>query len=99
MKKLESSLTNMVCVLTCVAVLMGGVLAWVNHLTSGPIEAQKQLALESGIKAVMQADQLSVASTDTIRNTDAKVRSRCLSFITMRKELPFRVRRWASAAN
>ena len=37
MKKLESTLTNMVVVLTAVAVVMGGVLAWVNHLTSGPI--------------------------------------------------------------
>ena len=72
MKKLESSLTNMVLVLTGVAVIMGGVLAWVNHLTSGPIDEQKQLALESGIKAVMQADQLSVTSTDTIRTADAK---------------------------
>ena len=72
MKKLESSLTNMVCVLTCVAVVMGGVLAWVNHLTSGPIEQQKLLALQGGIKAVMQAGELSVSSADTISTTDAK---------------------------
>ena len=72
MKKLESSLTNMVLVLTGVAVVMGLVLAWVNHLTSGPIEAQKQMALESGIKTVMQADNLAISSTDTIRTTDAK---------------------------
>ena len=37
MKKLESSLTNMVLVLTGVAVIMGGILAYVNHLTEGPI--------------------------------------------------------------
>ena len=67
MKKLESSLTNMVLVLTGVAVVMGGVLAWVNHLTSGPIDKQKQLALESGIKTVMQAQALTVSSIDTIQ--------------------------------
>ena len=67
MKKLESSLTNMVLVLTGVAVVMGGVLAWVNHLTSGPIDKQKQLALESGIKTVMQVQALTVSSIDTIQ--------------------------------
>ena len=41
MKKLESSLLNMVLVLTSVAVIMGGVLAFVNHLTEGPIADQK----------------------------------------------------------
>ena len=71
MKKLESSLTNMVLVLTGVAVVMGGVLAWVNHLTSGPIDKQKQLALESGIKTVMQAQTLTVSSIDTIQ-TDGR---------------------------
>lgn len=72
MKKLESSLVNMVLVLTGVAVVMGGVLAWVNHLTSGPIDVQKQHALENGIKTVMQADQLTVSKTDTVKTTDAK---------------------------
>ena len=73
MKKLDSTLTNMVVVLTAVAVVMGGVLAWVNHLTSGPINEQKQIALQNGIKAVMQADgELAVGATDTIRQTDAK---------------------------
>ena len=74
MKKLESSLPNMVIVLTGVAVVMGCILAWVNHLTSGPIDQQKELALQSGIKAVMQADQLTVTSTDTVRLADAKGR-------------------------
>ena len=72
MKKLESTLPNMVIVLTGVAVVMGCILAWVNHLTSGPIDQQKQLALESGIRAVMQADQLTVTSTDTVRLADSK---------------------------
>lgn len=72
MKKLESSLLNMVLVLTGVAVIMGGVLAFVNHVTAGPIEEQKQLALEKGINTVMQADNLTVTQIDTIKMNDAK---------------------------
>ena len=53
MKKLESSLLNMVLVLTGVAVIMGAILAWVNSVTSGPIAEQKEKALADGIKAVM----------------------------------------------
>ena len=52
MKKLESSLMNMVLVLTGVAVIMGAVLAFVNDMTSCPINAQKEKALADGIKSV-----------------------------------------------
>ena len=72
MKKLESSLLNMVLVLTGVAVVMGGILAYVNHLTSGPINEQKEKALADGIKAVMVCDDLVVVKTDTVRQNDAK---------------------------
>ena len=72
MKKLESSLTNMVLVLTGVAVIMGGVLAFVNHLTEGPINAQKEKALADGIKTVMCVNDLTVAKTDEVRQNDAK---------------------------
>ena len=72
MKKLESSFLNMVLVLTGVAVIMGGLLAWVNHLTSGPIDEQKQIALQNGIKAVMGSNDIVVEKTDTVRTTDAK---------------------------
>jgi electron transport complex protein RnfG len=72
MKKLESSLTNMVLVLTGVAVVMGGVLAYVNHLTEGPIQQQKAKVLADGIKAVMACNDVTVASTDTVCQTDAK---------------------------
>ena len=72
MKKLESSLTNMVLVLTGVAVIMGGILAFVNHLTEGPINAQKEKALADGIKTVMCVDDLTVAKTDEVRQNDAK---------------------------
>ena len=72
MKKLESSLLNMVLVLTGVAVIMGGVLAYVNHLTEGPINEQKAQALADGIKAVMVCDDLLVSKTDTVRQNDSK---------------------------
>ena len=72
MKKLESSLTNMVRVLTLVAVIMGGILAYVNHLTEGPIAEQKEKALADGIKAVMVCDDLKVAKTDVVKQNDAK---------------------------
>jgi electron transport complex protein RnfG len=72
MKKLESSLTNMVLVLTLVAVIMGGILAYVNHLTEGPIAEQKEKALADGIKAVMVCNDLVVAKTDVVKQNDAK---------------------------
>ncbi len=72
MKKLESSLLNMVLVLTGVAVVMGGILAFVNHLTEGPIAQQKEKALADGIKAVMCVNDLKVAKTDEVRQNDAK---------------------------
>ena len=72
MKKLESTLLNMVLALTGVAVIMGGVLAYVNHLTEGPIAAQKVKALNDGIKVVMCSDAVSVAKTDTVRQNDAQ---------------------------
>ena len=61
MKKLESSLLNMTLVLTLVAVVMGGILAFVNHLTEGPIAEQKEKALADGIKTVMVCNDLVVA--------------------------------------
>ena len=72
MKKLESTLTNMVLVLTGVAVIMGGILAYVNHLTEGPIAAQKAKALNDGVKVVMCSDDAKIAKVDTVRQNDAK---------------------------
>ena len=73
MKKLESSLTNMVLVLTGVAVVMGGILAYVNHLTEGPIAEQKEKTLADGIKTVMVCNDLVVAKTDEVKqNVDGK---------------------------
>ena len=62
----------MALVLTGVAVIMGGVLAFVNHLTEGPINEQKTKALADGIKTVMACNDLVVAKTDTVRQNDAK---------------------------
>ena len=57
----------MVLVLTGVAVIMGGILAYVNHLTEGPINDQKAKALADGIKSVMCVSDLNVAKTDTVK--------------------------------
>ena len=72
MKKLESSLLNMVLVLTGVAVIMGGILAYVNYLTEGPINEQKEKALADGIKKVLVCDYLVVTKTDTVKQNDEK---------------------------
>ena len=71
-KKLESTLLNMVLVLTGVAVIMGGILAFVNHLTEGPIAQQKEKALADGIKTVMVCDNLTVAKTEEVKQNDQK---------------------------
>lgn len=67
MKKLESSITNMVLVLVGVAVITGCILAYVNQVTSAPIAAQKEKTLADGIKAVMGGGELTVSQKDTIR--------------------------------
>jgi len=66
MKKLESSITNMVIVLVAVAVVTGGLLAWVNNVTSGPIAEQNEKTLADGIKSVLCADDLKVTANDFI---------------------------------
>lgn len=69
MKKLESSLTNMVIVLVAVAIITGGLLAWVNKITEAPIKAQDELALANGIKSVMGLADLKVTANDEIDKT------------------------------
>lgn len=53
MKKLESTLTNMVAALTAVAVIAGLLLAYVNKATSGPIAEANSKALNEALAAVM----------------------------------------------
>ena len=67
MKKLESSLTNMVVVLVAVAIITGGLLAWINQITAAPIKQQQDLELANGIKSVMGVDNLKVVADDTIK--------------------------------
>jgi electron transport complex protein RnfG len=66
MKKLESSLKNMVLVLVLTALVMSGILALVNHITEGPISEQKEKSLTDGIKTVMGGGELEIMSNDTI---------------------------------
>lgn len=57
----------MVLVLVGVSLVMGGLLAWVNHVTEGPIALQAEKALALGIKTVMGGEKLTVVASDTIR--------------------------------
>ncbi len=61
----------MTLVLTGVAVIMGVILAYVNDLTSGPINAQKEKALADGIKSVMVSNNIIVSHTDTVKQNDS----------------------------
>ena len=61
MKKLESTITNMVVVLVGVALVTGSILAYVNHVTEEPIRLQAEKSLADGIKAVMGGVELTVA--------------------------------------
>lgn len=68
MKKLESTLPNMAIVLTVISVLAGGILAYVNSVTQGPIEAIKAQTLADGIKAVLNAEDLKVEEPQTLES-------------------------------
>ena len=69
MKKLESSITNMVLVLVGIALITGSILAYVNHITEGPIKVQAEKTLADGIKAVMGGVELTVAKDDTVKQS------------------------------
>lgn len=68
MEKLKSNLPNMVGILTTVAVLCGGILAYVNDLTDAPRKEAAQNALNAGIEQVM-GGKCKVESPDTIKRT------------------------------
>lgn len=59
----------MVLVLVGVALITGGILAYVNHITEEPIKLQASKTLADGIKSVMGGVQLTVTEDDTIRQT------------------------------
>lgn len=68
MEKLKSNLPNMVGVLTCVAVLCGGLLALVNSITQAPRDAAAEKALNAGIEQV-------IGGKCSVKNKYAIVRS------------------------
>lgn len=69
MQKIQSSLTNMVLVLVGVALIMGALLAYVNHLTEGPIAEKAQKTLAAGIKEVMKSDNVKVADPQEVKES------------------------------
>ena len=77
MKKMESTLTNMIVVLVGVALVTGCLLAVVNHITEGPKAAQKTLALAEGIRTVMGNSDVTVSKTDTVWQADGTDSASC----------------------
>lgn len=76
MEKLKSNLQNMVLVLVVVALICGGLLAYVNDLTKPAINAQAEKALADGIKAVLAADEVTVKDTKEVsREVDGKTQN------------------------
>ena len=72
MEKLKSNLPNMVGILTTVAVLCGGIRAYVNDLTGAARKEAAQNALNAGIEQVM-GGKCKVEKPDTIiRTVDGK---------------------------
>ena len=59
----------MVLVLVGVALVVGAVLAYVNHITSGPIAQKAEQSLAAGIKSVMGTDDLQVAAPEKVPQT------------------------------
>ena len=58
----------MVIVLVGVALITGAILAYVNNITTGPIQAQAEKTLTDGIKKVMGgSDDVKVVSNDTVK--------------------------------
>lgn len=58
----------MTIVLVGMSVVIGCLLAYVNHVTEGPITQQAQQKLADGIKAVLCTNDLKVSANDTIKN-------------------------------
>ena len=71
MKKLKSSLTNMLVVLTVITSVAAGVLASVNAVTAPQIEKINEENLAAGIKAVMGSDDIQVSEPWEVDNFTA----------------------------
>jgi len=70
MKKLESSLKNMTVVLTSISVIAGGLLAYVNEVTQGPIEQINAKNLTEGIKKAIGEPTAKLQKSDTLKSGD-----------------------------
>ena len=68
MKKLSSSLINMVVVLTLIALVAGGILAYVNYVTAPQIAKINEEKLNAGIKEVMGGGEIIISQTDTLKS-------------------------------
>ena len=68
MKKLKSSLVNMVIVLTVITLCAGAALAFVNDMTRGPIEAINKKNLEDGIRKVLGDDKVAIPAPRTLED-------------------------------
>lgn len=66
MEKLKSNLQNMLLVLVGVALICGGLLAYINDATKAAIQEQADKALADGIKAVLAADEVTVTDTKEV---------------------------------
>lgn len=69
MKKIESTLTNMILVLVGVSLITGFLLAVVNHVTEGAKAIQKTKTLAEGIRTVMGGNDVTVLHTDTVETS------------------------------
>lgn len=71
MKKLKSTWYNMAIVLTLIAVIAGGLLAYVNSITEGPIAEINQKNEDQAKKDVLCTDEIEILNETTI-NLDGK---------------------------
>lgn len=70
MKKLPSTLPNMLLVLTLISVIAAGALAYVNKITAGPIEENKARTLAEGINSVLGVTDAQVQDTKTVQDAN-----------------------------
>ena len=70
MKKLPSTLPNMLCVLTLISVIAAGALAYVNKMTAGPIEENKARTLAEGINTVLGVSDAQVQETKEVEDAN-----------------------------
>lgn len=70
MKKLESSLKNMLLALTCITMVMVGILAVVNELTRDTIAATQAKALSNAISAVVPGFDNDPIAEKRVENVD-----------------------------